>query len=149
MRSSKNKTKTKKSDQAKALSKKDDLTQDIEKLIALAKKKGFLTYDEVNEALSEFEMEGEEFSTTSLVTSYFPVADHSLIRSAIKKYIKARTVVTGALDSPNRDEIMKAINDIRWANKMFLKKATEVCYKNLDELEPIDLNENLAGRLHS
>ncbi|HQP10748.1 MAG TPA: RNA polymerase sigma factor region1.1 domain-containing protein, partial [Candidatus Omnitrophota bacterium] len=31
----------------------DDLKQDIEKLIVLGKKKGFLTYDEVNEALSE------------------------------------------------------------------------------------------------
>ena len=31
----------------------DDLKQDIEKLIVLGKKKGFLTYDEVNEALSD------------------------------------------------------------------------------------------------
>lgn len=31
----------------------EDLKQDVEKLILLGKKKGFLTYDEVNEALSE------------------------------------------------------------------------------------------------
>ena len=30
-----------------------ELKADIEKLIALGKKKGFLTYDEVNETLSE------------------------------------------------------------------------------------------------
>ncbi|MCA9400646.1 MAG: RNA polymerase sigma factor RpoD [Candidatus Omnitrophica bacterium] len=33
--------------------KKDEFKQDIEKLVALGKKKGFLTYDEVNNALSE------------------------------------------------------------------------------------------------
>ena len=33
--------------------KKNDIKQDIEKLVSLGKKKGFLTYDEVNDALSE------------------------------------------------------------------------------------------------
>ena len=33
--------------------KKGDIKQDIDKLVLLGKKKGFLTYDEVNEALSE------------------------------------------------------------------------------------------------
>ncbi|OGX38897.1 MAG: RNA polymerase sigma factor RpoD [Omnitrophica WOR_2 bacterium RIFCSPHIGHO2_02_FULL_52_10] len=40
--------------------KKDDLKQDIEKLIVLGKKKGFLTYDEVNDALSESVESSEE-----------------------------------------------------------------------------------------
>jgi len=39
---------------------KDDIQQDIEKLVALGKKKGFLTYDEVNEALSESVESSEE-----------------------------------------------------------------------------------------
>ena len=38
----------------------DDLKQDIEKLIVLGKKKGFLTYDEVNEALSDNVESSEE-----------------------------------------------------------------------------------------
>lgn len=38
----------------------DELKQDIEKLIILGKKKGFLTYDEVNEALSENVESSEE-----------------------------------------------------------------------------------------
>ncbi len=96
----------------------------------------------LNEALSEFEMAGEDFNTTSLITTFFPVADHPIIRKAIKKYIDARNEIAKAVNSPNRDEITKAINDIRWSNKIFLKKATEVCYKNLDELEPINMNEN-------
>lgn len=37
----------------KPATKKNDIQQDIEKLVTLGKKKGFLTYDEVNEALSE------------------------------------------------------------------------------------------------
>lgn len=40
--------------------KKSELKQDIEKLLALGKKKGFLTYDEVNEALSESVESSEE-----------------------------------------------------------------------------------------
>src|SRR3989338_4625714 len=40
--------------------KKDDLRQDIAKLIVLGKKKGFLTYDEVNDALSESVESSEE-----------------------------------------------------------------------------------------
>ncbi|PIW58011.1 MAG: hypothetical protein COW13_05640, partial [Candidatus Omnitrophica bacterium CG12_big_fil_rev_8_21_14_0_65_50_5] len=31
----------------------EDFKKDVEKLVLLGKKKGFLTYDEVNEALSE------------------------------------------------------------------------------------------------
>lgn len=96
----------------------------------------------LNEALSEIEKEGEGFNTTSLITTYFPVADRPVIKKAIKKYIDARNEIQNTMDSPNRDEILKAINDIRWANKIFLKKATEVCSKNIDELEPIDMNEN-------
>ncbi|MBP9854999.1 MAG: RNA polymerase sigma factor RpoD [Candidatus Omnitrophica bacterium] len=38
----------------------NDIQQDIEKLVALGKKKGFLTYDEVNEALSESVESSEE-----------------------------------------------------------------------------------------
>ncbi len=37
----------------KKIDKKADIQQDIEKLVALGKKKGFLTYEEVNEALSD------------------------------------------------------------------------------------------------
>jgi len=44
----------------KPISTTDDLKKDIEKLIALGKKKGFLTYDEVNEALSESVDSSEE-----------------------------------------------------------------------------------------
>ena len=40
--------------------KKDDLKQDIDKLIVLGKKKGFLTYDEVNDALSDSVESSEE-----------------------------------------------------------------------------------------
>ena len=40
--------------------KKDDLKQDIDKLIILGKKKGFLTYDEVNDALSSTVESSEE-----------------------------------------------------------------------------------------
>ena len=40
--------------------KKDNLKQDIEKLIILGKKRGFLTYDEVNEALSDTVESSEE-----------------------------------------------------------------------------------------
>ena len=39
---------------------KDDIQNDIEKLVTLGKKKGFLTYDEVNEALSESVESSEE-----------------------------------------------------------------------------------------
>lgn len=44
----------------KPVIKKDDMQQDIEKLVQLGKKKGFLTYDEVNEALSESVDSSEE-----------------------------------------------------------------------------------------
>ena len=37
---------------------------------------------DLSEALSEFEGVGEGFSTTSLITSFFPVADHPIIRKA-------------------------------------------------------------------
>ena len=50
----KTKTKTKEKDQ------KHDIKQDIEKLVLLGKKKGFLTYDEVNNALSETVESSEE-----------------------------------------------------------------------------------------
>ncbi|HLF18568.1 MAG TPA: RNA polymerase sigma factor RpoD [Candidatus Omnitrophota bacterium] len=40
--------------------KKDELAQDVEKLVLLGKKKGFLTYDEVNEALSSSVDSSEE-----------------------------------------------------------------------------------------
>ncbi|MBF0522399.1 MAG: RNA polymerase sigma factor RpoD [Candidatus Omnitrophica bacterium] len=40
--------------------KKNELKQDIEKLLVLGKKKGFLTYDEVNEALSDSVESSEE-----------------------------------------------------------------------------------------
>jgi RNA polymerase primary sigma factor len=40
--------------------KKSDIKQDIEKLVTLGKKKGFLTYDEVNDALSESVDSSEE-----------------------------------------------------------------------------------------
>src|SRR3990167_5987888 len=40
--------------------KKSDIKEDIEKLVQLGKKKGFLTYDEVNEALSESVDSSEE-----------------------------------------------------------------------------------------
>jgi hypothetical protein len=97
----------------------------------------------LNEALSNMEQQGGgDFTTISLITTFFPVADHQIVRTAINKYIDARKEISNAMDSPNRDGIMKAINNIRWANKVFLKKATEVCSKNLDELEPINMNEN-------
>ena len=44
----------------KKSAKKDDLKQDIEKLIILGKKRGFLTYDEVNDALSDTVESSEE-----------------------------------------------------------------------------------------
>ena len=44
----------------KQSAKTDDLKKDIEKLIVLGKKKGFLTYDEVNQALSENVESSEE-----------------------------------------------------------------------------------------
>ena len=44
----------------KQSAKKNDLKQDVEKLIVLGKKKGFLTYDEVNEALSDNVESSEE-----------------------------------------------------------------------------------------
>jgi RNA polymerase primary sigma factor len=44
----------------KPTSKKDELAQDVEKLVQLGKKKGFLTYDEVNEALSDSVDSSEE-----------------------------------------------------------------------------------------
>jgi len=44
----------------KKSAKKDDLKQDIEKLIALGRKRGFLTYDEVNDALSDSVESSEE-----------------------------------------------------------------------------------------
>ncbi|VAW18308.1 RNA polymerase sigma factor RpoD, partial [hydrothermal vent metagenome] len=49
------KKKTKKTSKKaeKKLDKKSDMGQNVEKLILLGKKKGFLTYDEVNESLSE------------------------------------------------------------------------------------------------
>jgi RNA polymerase primary sigma factor len=40
--------------------KKDDLKQDVERLIVLGKKRGFLTYDEVNDALSDSVESSEE-----------------------------------------------------------------------------------------
>jgi RNA polymerase primary sigma factor len=44
----------------KTTTKKPDIQQDIERLVALGKKKGFLTYDEVNEALSDSVESSEE-----------------------------------------------------------------------------------------
>jgi len=44
----------------KQSTKKNDIKQDIEKLVVLGKKKGFLTYDEVNEALSDTVASSEE-----------------------------------------------------------------------------------------
>src|SRR3989338_3377303 len=47
-------------EKVKQSAQKNDVQQDIEKLVALGKKKGFLTYDEVNEALSESVESSEE-----------------------------------------------------------------------------------------
>src|SRR3989338_6244288 len=47
-------------EKVKQSAQKNDVQQDIEKLVALGKKKGFLTYDEVNEALSESVDSSEE-----------------------------------------------------------------------------------------
>jgi len=44
----------------KLKNKKDELQQDVDRLVILGKKKGFLTYDEVNEALSETVDSSEE-----------------------------------------------------------------------------------------
>ena len=44
----------------KQANKKNDIKQDIEKLVLLGKKKGFLTYSEVNERLSETVDSSEE-----------------------------------------------------------------------------------------
>ena len=44
----------------KKSAKKDNLKKDVEKLIVLGKKRGFLTYDEVNDALSSSVESSEE-----------------------------------------------------------------------------------------
>ena len=49
----------------KEVVKKNDIKQDIEKLVSLGKKKGFLTYDEVNDALSENIESSEEIDKVS------------------------------------------------------------------------------------
>lgn len=92
--------------------------------------------------LSEFQSEGEGFKTLAVVANYFPVEDRPLIQKAANKYVDVKKEIEKAVDSPNRDEIIRALNDIRWANKVFLKKATEVCSTYIDELEPIEIKEN-------
>jgi len=60
MKSALKKNKEKKNELKKNEPKKNDVSVDIDKLVVLGKKKGFLTYDEVNEALSESVNSSEE-----------------------------------------------------------------------------------------
>lgn len=81
--------------------KKDDLKQDIEKLIVLGKKKGFLTYDEVNEALSENVESSEE------IDKVFDVLDGKDI-----KIIEAEDEDdTEALDQESREQEVRRVRE--------------------------------------
>lgn len=86
----------------KQFAKTDDLRQDIAKLIVLGKKKGFLTYDEVNEALSENVESSEE------IDRVFDILDGKDI-----KIIESEDEggAAAAMDTESREQEIRRIRD--------------------------------------
>ena len=80
----------------------DDLKQDIEKLIVLGKKKGFLTYDEVNDALSESIESSEE------IDKVFDILDGKDI-----KIIESEDEgnLTGTLEQESREQEVRRVRE--------------------------------------
>jgi RNA polymerase primary sigma factor len=96
----------------KDATKKDDLKQDIEKLIVLGKKKGFLTYDEVNEALSENVESSEE------IDKVFDVLDGKDI-----KIIEAEDEDdTEALDQESREQEVRRVREENKEDEVYSDK---------------------------
>ncbi|MBN1869472.1 MAG: RNA polymerase sigma factor RpoD [Candidatus Omnitrophica bacterium] len=81
----------------------DDLKQDIEKLILLGKKKGFLTYDEVNEALSENVESSEE------IDKVFDILDGKDIK--IIESEDEGEISSGDLDKESREQEVRRVRE--------------------------------------
>jgi len=81
----------------------DDLKQDIDKLITLGKKKGFLTYDEVNEALSDSVESSEE------IDKVFDILDGKDIK--IIESEDEGGASSGKLDKETREQEVRRVRE--------------------------------------
>jgi RNA polymerase primary sigma factor len=97
------------------LPKKTDIQQDIERLVALGKKKGFLTYDEVNEALSDSVESSEEIDK---VFDVLEGKDIKVIESAEEEPAAAAAATEEATaDKGEQESREQEIRRVREENK--------------------------------
>ena len=92
----------------------DDLKQDIEKLIVLGKKKGFLTYDEVNQALSENVESSEE------IDKVFDILDGKDIK--IIESEDEGDVSSGDLDKESREQEVRRVREASKEDEVYSDK---------------------------
>ena len=77
----------------------EDFKKDVEKLVLLGKKKGFLTYDEVNEALSE------NIETTEEIDKVFDILEGKDIKVIESEDVEETAVAaTSAAEEPSEEE---------------------------------------------
>ncbi len=98
----------------KQSAKTDDLKQDIEKLIVLGKKKGFLTYDEVNQALSDNVESSEE------IDKVFDILDGKDIK--IIESEDEGEVSSGNLDKESREQEVRRVREASKEDEVYSDK---------------------------
>lgn len=94
--------------------KKDDLKQDIDKLIVLGKKKGFLTYDEVNEALSD------NFKSSEEIDKVFDILDGKDIK--IIESDDEGSVSSGNLEKETREQEVRRVREENKEDEVYSDK---------------------------
>ncbi len=85
--------------------KKTDIKQEIERLVALGRKKGFLTYDEVNEALSESVESSEE------IDKVFDILDNKDIKVIESEEESAGENAVKGEDEPKDQEAARPLRE--------------------------------------
>src|SRR2546421_622590 len=105
-----------------------DIQGDLDKLVSLGKKKGFLTYDEVNETLSDQMDSSEEISLAkrieeaeikfaeSLFKTYFARKEAiAMINAVLKEEINAEDVIKDELERRGRliKDLSKILEKVR------------------------------------
>lgn len=97
----------------KQVNKKDDIKKNIEKLILTGKKKGFLTYDEVNEALSE------SVETSEEIDKVFDILDGKDIK-VIESEEESES--SGKLDEESREQEVRRVREENKEDEIYSDK---------------------------
>jgi len=91
-----------------------DIKQDIEKLVTLGKKKGFLTYDEVNKALSETVEASEE------IDKVFDILDGKDIK--IIESDDTDDDISGKLEEESREQQVRRVREANKEDEVYSEK---------------------------